>query len=241
MSFRWFHAAIRFGVVFFTALEMLAGSDRSKPLAWRAAWLHRGCNLALRRLNIRVEVDGEFPPCGLIVSNHLSYLDILVFSSIAPCVFVSKIEVRDWPIFGKLADAGGTVFVDRNRTIDVHRVKDEMQNALSAGVVVVLFPEGTSTNGSEVLPFKPALLQSAVASEQPCHATYLRYTASAGDVANDVCWWGNEEFAPHFIRLLQCRDIVAHVRFSSTPQHFTDRKEAALKLRGSVLALQSEH
>jgi len=239
MSFRWFHAGIRFCVVFVTALQMLAGSDRSKPLPWRAAWLHRGCGLALRRLNIRVVVEGEFPANGLIVANHLSYLDILVYSSIAPCVFVSKIEVREWPIFGKLADAAGTVFVDRARTVDVHRVKDEMQSALADGVVVVLFPEGTSTNGSEVLPFKPALLQSAVESELPFHASYLRYTASVGDVANDVCWWGNEDFSPHFFRLLQCRDIVANVRFADMPRNFTDRKEAAVEMRASIISLQT--
>src|SRR5262245_18611248 len=84
----------------------------------RAEWLHRCCRQGLKRLGISIAVRGQLPARGLVVSNHLSYLDILVYSSISPCVFVSKREVKSWPVFGVMGEIAGTVFIDRSRNVD---------------------------------------------------------------------------------------------------------------------------
>jgi len=205
--------------------------------AQRAEWLHYWCRTALRRLHVDVRQDGAFPASGLIVSNHLSYLDVMVFSSLAPCAFVSKREVRSWPLFGLAAKLSGTVFVDRARVADTHRVADELAQALSSGVPCVLFPEGTSSDGSGVLPFRSPLLEAAVRSAQPISPAHIRYSADDADVAQEICYWGDMTFVPHLLRMLSKRSILADVRFAPESHHFEDRKVAAVRAREIVLAL----
>jgi 1-acyl-sn-glycerol-3-phosphate acyltransferase len=205
--------------------------------AERAQWLHRWCAFLLRRLSIELRMEGEFPVRGLIVSNHLSYLDILVFSALAPCAFVAKKEVRRWPVFGLFAAVAGTVFVDRSRPHLAQESVAEMRETLEAGVRVVLFPEGTSTGGDRVLPFKPALFESAVETQQPITAAYLAYELETADPAQVACYWGEMTFAPHLLRLLAEPHVVASVRFNAASQPFTDRKTAAQDLHKAVLAL----
>lgn len=201
----------------------------------RARWLHRTCEFALRVLHVRIEVNGDLPTSGLIVSNHLSYLDILTFSTVFPCVFVSKKEVRSWPVFGLLAHLAGTRFLDRARQVDAHRVKNEVQEALEAGTRVVVFPEGTSSDGSSVLPFKPALFE-AVAGRQTVTAAHLRYSVTRGDVVNDVCYWGDMTFFPHLLRLLSKPTIGVHLSLGQ-PCEFADRKNAAAEMYRQVCEL----
>jgi 1-acyl-sn-glycerol-3-phosphate acyltransferase len=215
-------------------LGSLAGRNSH---AERAQWLHRWCAFLLRRLSIELRVSGQFPERGLVVSNHLSYLDILVFAALAPCAFVAKKEVRGWPIFGILAAVGGTIFVDRSRPHLAQRSVSEMRGTLESGVRVVLFPEGTSTGGEKLLPFKPALFESAVETQQPITAAYLSYEVDEGDPAQVACYWGDMTFAPHLLRLLAERRVVASVRFSSGAESFEDRKTAAEVLYRTVLEL----
>src|SRR3974390_1037290 len=113
-------------------------------LAARAPWLHRTTKRTLRYFRIETHSTGPVPTNGLLISNHLSYLDILVLSSLTPAVFVSKHDVKYWPVFGQFAVLAGTVFVDRARRFQVGRVNDEITVALNQGALVILFPEGTS-------------------------------------------------------------------------------------------------
>ena len=202
-------------------------------LAERAHWLHQSCRCGLARLRIATRVHGEFPSRGILVSNHLSYLDILIYSSVAPCVFVSKKEVLSWPLFGLMAYMSGTVFIDRTRAADARRVNSEMQDALAKGSVVVLFAEGTSTNGSTVLPFRPALFEGAVQISEPVTPAHIRYEVWAGSPENDVCYWGTATFFPHLLRMLSRRGIAATIRFAG-PTTFQDRKTAARQSRDMV-------
>jgi 1-acyl-sn-glycerol-3-phosphate acyltransferase len=215
-----------------TALEYcarFAGRRARGPLSprQRAQWLHESCRAGLRRLRIAVQCQGSFPGRGLLVSNHLSYLDILVYSSLSPCVFVSKREVRSWPIFGQMAVMAGTVFIDRSRSADARRVNSAMQNALASGCVVVLFPEGTSSDGSTVLPFRPALFEGAIGAGESVTPAHLHYDVSDGRPETDVCYWGSMSFLPHLLRLLSLRGVRAGVCFALVPAKFTDRKTAA--------------
>jgi 1-acyl-sn-glycerol-3-phosphate acyltransferase len=191
----------------------------------------------LRRLSIDITLHGEIPTSGLIVSNHLSYLDILVFSALAPCAFVSKKEVRKWPVFGFFAAIAGTIFVDRSRPQLAQNTVEEMQEALRSGVRVVLFPEGTSTGGDKVLPFKPTLFESAVETQQLVTAARIAYRLEQKDPANIACYWGDMTFAPHLLRLLAERRVIAAIRFDERSQVFADRKTAAEKLHQAVVLL----
>ncbi len=235
--------ALKNGVTFkWAVLQALADYLRSGgarlSLAERAEWLHRTSARGLRRLGIKVTFAGPVPASGLIVSNHLSYLDILVYSSVMPCVFVSKAEVRKWPVFGMMASMAGTVYIDRKRKSDTMNANDGIRQALQQGLRVVVFPEGTSSDGSGVLPFYPSLFEPAVEGRAVVTAAYLRYEMEEGDVGRDIAYWGEMTFFPHLLRLLGKKGIRAKIRFSNTPQKFEDRKLAALEMREEVMRLR---
>lgn len=241
---RWFKAAKRLAL--FSAVTVACTVDFAKlSLARRrrlteterAAWLHRWCVRGLRALEVSVQYEGSLPASGLLVSNHLSYLDILVFSSILPCVFVSKSEVRNWPVFGWLARLAGTVFIDRGRRGDTVRVNAELAEAFSERDVVVLFPEGTSSDGSRVLRFHSSLFQPAIDAGQPITAAHIAYTMRHGDPATEICYWGDMTLAPHFFKFLSHGGASARVHFSTSAKTFTERKAAASATWQEVVAL----
>jgi 1-acyl-sn-glycerol-3-phosphate acyltransferase len=203
----------------------------------RAHWLHRWCAIALGRLGIELQPEGRFPSHGLLVANHLSYLDVLVLSALHSCVFVAKKEIRSWPLFGLMARLSGTVFVDRARASTAQSANAEMSNALAQGVVVVLFPEGTSSDGSQVLPFRPALFDAATKAGANVVSAHISYEVADGSVANDVCYWGEMSFFPHLLRLLSRHEVRAQVRFAAETRKFADRKLAARVTRDVVASL----
>src|SRR5690349_11505077 len=128
----------------------------------RAHWLQQGCRRVLRIFNAEVRSTGKVPKTGLLVSNHLGYLDILALSGLTPSVFVAKRDVRHWPVFGWFARLGGTLFADRERRLQVGELTKELRSVLDSGTLVILFPEGTSSDGQTVLPFKSSLLEPAM-------------------------------------------------------------------------------
>lgn len=188
---------------------------------------------------MRVDSRGKAPKRGLLVSNHLSYLDILVLGSLAPCVFVSRHDVRDWPIFGLFARLSGTLFIDRRIKSEVGRVKEEMGAILDSGQVVVLFPEGTSSDGETLLPFKTSLFQPVVDLNCPISLSWISYALKEGNAKQEVCYWGDAIFAPHLLRLLGKKEIVAHVDFwEAENMQRKDRKQLAGELREQMLRFQ---
>jgi 1-acyl-sn-glycerol-3-phosphate acyltransferase len=193
----------------------------------------------LASLAITVGAEGLVPPGGLIVSNHLSYLDILCYSSLAPSIFVSKSEVRGWPVFGRLATNGGTIYVDRKSRTDAARVAREIENALKSGIRVVLFPEGTSSGGDTVLPFHAPLLESAIRAGVPVTPSAIAYEMEQGDPRQDVCYWGDMTFAMHFLALLGKGKVHASIAFGTARTNLGDRKNAARVLHDDVVKLLS--
>jgi 1-acyl-sn-glycerol-3-phosphate acyltransferase len=240
--FRWSRAIWRFVLLIGTSLqaafEFAAQRLHGPPtLPRRAEWLHRSCAKALTRLGITLDVDGPFPSRGLLVCNHLSYIDVLALSAIAPCVFVAKRQVRSWPLFGRLARFGATIFVDRDRPSDTTRASTQLGQALAVGVIVVLFPEGTSSNGSTVLPFRPALFKPAVQLNHPISTAHISYAVEGGSVEQDVCYWGGMVFLPHLLRFMRLRNVTARVRLGREAIVFEDRKMAAVATRQQILGL----
>jgi 1-acyl-sn-glycerol-3-phosphate acyltransferase len=175
----------------------------------------------------------------MVVSNHLSYVDIMVYGAAMQCVFVSKSEVRSWPIFGWLATLAGTIYVDRKRRTDTFNANEYISRVMQQGLRVVVFPEGTSTGGDEVLPFYPSLFEPAVTHALPVTSAYLSYEIQGGTVAQDVAYWGDMTFFPHLLRLLRMDEIRAAVRFSEAPKVFADRKVAAVETREEILKLKA--
>lgn len=205
----------------------------------QARWLHRICRRVLRVFAVHTTTIGSIPTRGLLVANHLSYLDIVLLSALSPCVFVAKSEVKCWPVFGWFARAAGTFFVKRSNRRDVVRTNETIRAALRDGALVVLFPEGTSSNGSTVLSFKPSLLEAAIGERAPISVAVLHYELSDGNAETDVCYWGEHTLVPHLLKLLTKRRVIARAAFREVPDAWCDRKKLAAQLHQEVLALHS--
>jgi lyso-ornithine lipid O-acyltransferase len=212
----------------------------------RANWLHRFCAAALKGLKIDVGLVGSFPEHGAVISNHLSYVDIVVFASVHPCVFVSKAEIEAWPVVGWMTTMSGTVYVARGHGGSALKARKGMQSAVDAGLPVVFFPEGTTTNGSTLLKFHSGLLAQVMQSGAPITAAHIQYSLTEENgpgvtAANDVCWWSDAKMLPHVFKLLGLRGVRAEVRFAEHPIAFSTnvshRKQAAIEARAAVASL----
>jgi 1-acyl-sn-glycerol-3-phosphate acyltransferase len=221
---------------FFTAV--LAPKDKQR-LA-RAAWLSRSSRRHLKIFGYSATVAGEIPRSGLLISNHLSYFDILAISATTPAVFVSKAEVRRWPLFGWFAAIAGTVFVERERRTHVGAVNREIETALAVGALVVIFPEGTSSNDQTILPFHTSLLEPAARGGHEISVGWIHYELDDGDAGNEVCYWGDHSFFPHLVNLMGKRRIRATLRFKKFQRTTDDRKELAQQLHAAVEELKAQ-
>jgi 1-acyl-sn-glycerol-3-phosphate acyltransferase len=208
-------------------------------LRWRDRMFRLWASSLARILRIRMEVEGERPAAPfLLVANHLSYIDVFVLASQGGVVFVAKDDVRSWPVVGRLCRSVDTIFVDRQSRRDAVRVKGEIMRARAAGSSVVLFPEGTSSDGSSVGPFKASLLEAAIAGSVAVHYAVLGYSTPAGHppASLSVCWWGEMTFARHFLDLLALPGFCATLRYGATPLRGEDRKQLAADLHRAVIS-----
>jgi 1-acyl-sn-glycerol-3-phosphate acyltransferase len=181
-------------------------------------------------MGFRCEVDGKVPLGGVVVSNHLSYLDILLYSSVQPFVMVAKTEVRGWPLLGWLTAQAGTVYVERGGGPKTWPgVNAAMAEAYRSGLPVLFFPEGTTTDGAGVLPFRRGLFHSVLDNGVSLRTAALRYSLEndavncGASVGEDVCWWGEMGFTSHLFRLLGLRGLSARVRFGDEVLERADR------------------
>ncbi|MGI9422283.1 MAG: lysophospholipid acyltransferase family protein [Hyphomicrobiaceae bacterium] len=204
-------------------------------------WYHRR---VCRLLGIRFKVEGEIAQSRrvLLVSNHVSWLDIPVLSALSPLSFVAKSEVSKWPFVSWLAKLQRTVFIDRTRRADVGTVSSQMRRRLEDGDVLVLFAEGTSTDGNRVLPFKsallsPAFVQSDAAKSGPqvdVQTLSLVYTHIHGVPLGRadrslIGWYGDMEMGGHAWQLLKAGPIDVHIKIGAPEsfETFANRKELA--------------
>lgn len=187
---------------------------------------------ALDILNFQIEVVGleklDLKNRNyLFVSNHMSYLDVLIFSAKVPSVFVTSVDMGQVFFLGTLAEMGGSIFVERRSRHRVDQDLSNMTNTLRNGFNIVIYPEGTSTDGQKLLPFKKSLLMSAVDSEREIVPVALKYMSVDGEPfgkanADKVCWYGDMTFADHFLGLLKHREVKVQLQFldpiSSKPE-----------------------
>jgi len=217
----------------------LAVSQKARTRRSRAEWLQRVASRCVRILGLEISQFGSLPTNGLLVSNHLGYIDIILLAALRPCLFVSKRDVRDWPIFGHCAQLAGTIFVDRTRRGDVSSVLQQMQAALDDGVLVVLFPEGTSSGGASVLPFKSSLLEPAHHLGCPVTAAAISYALDEGSVANEICYWRDMTLLPHLLNVWSKSLIYSVLRCGVARARRGDRKSLARELHDEVAALHA--
>jgi 1-acyl-sn-glycerol-3-phosphate acyltransferase len=197
----------------------------------------------LKCIGVRVQVFGEVPKTGpvLLVSNHISWLDILVMHAARHCRFISKADIAHWPLVGALATAGGTIYITRESRRDALRVVHHMADCLRAGDVLAVFPEGTTGDGSTVLPFHANLLQAAISADAPVVPIGLRFTnACTGLPSFAPCYIGNDTLVGSVWRTLCAHDLVAVVKFGDA-QHSAgrDRRAWSADLREEVIALRN--
>ncbi|MBV6656456.1 MAG: 1-acyl-sn-glycerol-3-phosphate acyltransferase [Devosiaceae bacterium] len=205
---------------------------------------------ALWCLGVRVRVEGAplatgtaLPGPALMVGNHVSWLDIVILGSLMPVRFVSKDDVAQWPVLGTLAKLQNTLFVSRTKRQATGQMADAMQDALNAGDRVIFFPEGTSSDGGQVLPFLSSLFGAVMgpggqAQVQPFVLAYLRRDGliiTRGERAT-LGWYGDLDLLPNLLEILLGGplDVSVILLEPRAPETLGDRKQMARSLEADV-------
>ncbi len=196
--------------------------------------------LALWGIHLKVLGQPVRSGPALMVSNHISWLDILVIHAARYCRFVSKSDIRGWPLVGALATGAGTLYIERTSRKDALRMVRDMADAMKAGDVVAVFPEGTTSDGRELLPFHANLIQSAITADVPVQPMSLKFVdARSGELTLAPCYIGEDTLLGSIWRTLTAQPIHAVVHFGE-PQRAEgrDRRQWAVDLRQSVQGLR---
>jgi 1-acyl-sn-glycerol-3-phosphate acyltransferase len=191
-------------------------------------------------MGIRCRVEGQPPTHGLVVANHLSYLDILILSASMPCFFIAKMEIEGWPFFGKAARSGGTIFLDRSSSTSANSVARQISERLKLQIPVLLFPEGTSSDGSQVLRFHSRLIDPATSAGAPITAAALRYVIDGGIEERELCWFDDVPFLSHLLKALGTPGFSAAVRFGQ-PRVYPDCRTAADQTHAEISSMRGNN
>jgi 1-acyl-sn-glycerol-3-phosphate acyltransferase len=211
-------------------LPMLDTAGRHRRIAWWAGKL-------LRVMGLRLALQGRFRPgAKLLVANHISWLDIMAVHAVCPeARFVSKAEVRQWPLARRLVDAAGTLYIERARRRDAMRVVHQMAEAMAAGDTVAVFPEGTTGDGHALLPFHANLLQAAIATATPIQPLALRYADARHPISPNARWVGDTGLAQSVWQLLCGREMVVHIQvLPAQASAHADRRALAERFQAEI-------
>ena len=195
---------------------------RSRRVGW-------ACAKALRCLGIGLRAHGAAQPGPvLLVANHVSWLDILAVNAVQPARFVSKADVQSWPVLGWIIACGGTLFIQRERKRDAMRVLHEVAAALQAGDVIAVFPEGTTGDGRNLLPFHANLLQAAVKTGTAAQPLALRYSDANSARSEAALWVGETTLVQSLWRIAGADRLTVTVRLlAPMPSADVERRELA--------------
>ncbi|MBK9347074.1 MAG: 1-acyl-sn-glycerol-3-phosphate acyltransferase [Burkholderiales bacterium] len=198
----------------------------------------------LAKLAIKLVVHGQPPLRGpvLLAANHISWLDIVVMHAARHCRFISKADIKHWPIVGTLATAAGTLYIERESRRDAMRVVHHMAESLQQGDVLAVFPEGTTGDGTRLLPFHANLFQAAIAANQPVQPVALRFVdGTTGTMSLAPCYVGDDTLLQSLWRTVCTDNLVAEVRFGE-PQlaQGRDRRALAADVRRAVQTLRGD-
>lgn len=227
-----------------TCLHLLAGAGTTMfvfPLVSdaRQRWLvKRWSRRLLRILKVQARVDGELVGGGnvLVVANHISWLDVFVLNAHHPVRFVAKSELARWPVVSQMMRGAGTVFIQRERRRDTHRVNHQVARVLADGHVVAIFPEGTTTDGTEILPFKSSLLQPIVETRGHVQPVAIRYRTPDGALSVAPAYVGDTTFAESFWSVCGARALTVELlaRPVLPAMHARHRRDLAKAAEASI-------
>jgi 1-acyl-sn-glycerol-3-phosphate acyltransferase len=197
----------------------------------------------LKRVRIELKVTGAPAQSGpmLVVANHISWVDILALHAVCAYRFVAKADVQHWPLLGTVVTGGGTLYVKRESRRDAMRVVHRMAQALKDGDILAVFPEGTTSDGSSVLPFHSGLIQAAISADAPVQPVAVEIIdGNSGRPSRAVSYMGDESLAASVWRTLCARDLCAVVTFGP-PQRADgrDRRAWARDLQNEIAAMRS--
>lgn len=203
----------------------------------RIGWWARGL---LGALGIGLQVQGRAPAAAtrstLVVANHVSWLDIAAIHAVLPQArFVSKADVLEWPLLGRLIRGAGTLFIERERKRDSVRVVHAMRDALVAGDTVAVFPEGTTASGPELLPFHANLLQAAISAATPVLPVVLRYADAASPFSAAAPYVGDTSLLQSVWQVASAQGLCVHLDvLAPVPTAQADRRQLAAELRRRI-------
>jgi len=205
--------------------------------ARRVARVGPWCAAMLRRLGIRVVVHGEVHAAPvMVVANHVSWIDILAINAACTARFVSKADIRQWPVIGWLTACGGTLFIERERKRDAMRVVHQVAEALQGGDVIAVFPEGTTSDGHGVLPFHANLLQAAITTGTPVQPVALRYADATHAVSPAAAYIGDTSLLQSLWWVVMAEGLTAQV--TVLPAHYSahaQRRELSEAVRAGIV------
>lgn len=197
----------------------------------------------LQRIGIELVVKGKPDMRGplMLVANHISWLDITSLHAARFCRFVSKADIRQWPFIGKLAAGIGTLFLERTSRRDAMRVVHHMADSLRAGDVLAVFPEGTTSEGTTLLPFHANLFEAAIVANAPVQPVALQFIDSTtGQPSFAPCYVGDDTLAESVWRTLVTPGITVVITFGELQfAEGRDRRTWALDLQQAVADLRS--
>lgn len=188
-------------------------------------------------MGVKFDIRGPIPePPFLLVSNHLSYADVFVLFSQLRCLFVAKSDVKHWPLIGFIVKTCGILFIDRQRKRDITRVNNNISKNINRNQGIIIFPEGTTSPGMEVLRFRAPLLEYPASTGFPVSYVALSYETPETDepAYKSVCWWDDTPFFVHFFNLLKLRSITCKMNFGYESVIDNDRKALTSKLHEAV-------
>lgn len=198
----------------------------------------------LALMGVRLVVQGTPPTVGpmLVVSNHVSWLDILALHAARHMRFVSKAGVKQWPVLGTLSTGGGSLYLERERPRDAMRVVHHMTKALRAGDLVAIFPEGTTSNGQGLLPFHANLLQAAISADSPVQPAALRFAdAATGQTSQAPRYIDDDNLLTSLWNTLRAPPLLAIVRFGEPQSAYgRERRVWARSLHEDVQQLRRD-
>jgi 1-acyl-sn-glycerol-3-phosphate acyltransferase len=229
------HLLVGLLTVYFHFPKLTQAQKNKRIEAWAGA--------LLAKLAIKLIVNGRPPKTGpmLLVSNHISWLDILVIHAAGHCRFVSKADIKHWPVLGTLTTAGGTLYIERESRRDAMRVVHHMSEALVDGDIVAVFPEGTTGNGVDMLPFHANLLQAAIVTNAPVQSIALSFKDTAtGQISQAASFVGDETLLGSLWNTLKSCNLTAVATYG-VPQwaNGRDRRTWAADLSTEIASLKS--
>ena len=235
-------ATFRFTLFFFStigvySLWFIASFIIPNKIYWRQLIFKMWSTAFVKISKMKTEVIGTPPkPPFFLVCNHLSYVDIPALRYVVEGIFVAKGEIRDWFLVGRMVRDMGNIFINRQRNRDIPRAGQEIIEKLDEGEGVMIFPEGTSTKGEEVLTFNSSFLEFAARTDLPVSYCSISYKTPAGEIpaSEAVCWWDDITFLNHMFRLFSVKEYTAIINFGEEPVANPNRKILARELHAKV-------